>query len=452
MLALSMMGGCAQPPAVSPAVTEVPLPPAWQTVLDSPMAAQQQDWWRQFQDPVLVDWVNRALARNTDLATAVARLREARAQENLARAALSPTLDFSLPAQRARSVNAFGQGSTSSVVQPQFQAAYELDLFGRVDQQVRGAQASTLASEHALAAMRLSVAAATASGYLTLRTLDARLLILQDTLVSRAEALKLAQGRAQAGYTSDLELHQAEAEYQATAQSIPPVQTAIARQAHALSLLAGEPPGPAARGLALAALVAPPVPEGLPSELLRRRPDIAQAEATLAASDASLAVARAQFMPQFRLTGSAGRVWSNLLDAQVNIWSLGASVLAPIFEGGRLQAQAEAALARRDQAALAYQRSVLGALREVEDALVSLGQLADQRAHLEAQRRALAEALKHATNRYHAGYSPYLEQLDAQRSLLSTELSLAQTVGDQLTAAVALQQAMGGGWEGDARR
>jgi NodT family efflux transporter outer membrane factor (OMF) lipoprotein len=258
--------------------------------------------------------------------------------------------------------------------------------------------------------------------------------------------LRIARDRARVGYTSDLEFRQAEAEYEATAQLLPQLDFAIARQEDALSLLAGESPRAIARGTALAAMTPPPVPAGLPSDLLRRRPDIAQAEYSLAASDRSLAAARAQFLPSVRLTGSTGAAVSSLLASPVGLFSIGASVLAPIFEGGRLRAGAETAAARRDQAAFAYQRTVLTAFREVEDQLAAVLRLAQQRARLEAQRTALAEVLRHATNRYQAGYSTYLEQLDAQRNLLNADLAFAQVRADQLNALVALYQAMGGGW------
>lgn len=440
-----MLAGCATPIEPPQRATEVPLPARWRTDPGA-TAAQPADWWRSFGDPVLAQTVEAALAGNTDVATAAARVREARAQEAVARSQRWPSLDFAVGASRSRSVGPLGQASTSTAAQPVFQAAYELDLFGRVASQVQAAQAGTAAAQAARDAAALAVAAAAASGYLTLRTLDARLAVLRATLASRAESLRLASGRARVGYTSELELRQAEAEYEATAQAVPQAEAAIARQEHALNLLAAAPPQDVTRGPALTALTAPPVPDGLPSDLLRRRPDIAQAEATLAASDATLANARAQFLPQLRLTGSIGRTFSSSLADPITVWSLGASVLAPLFSAGRLQGQLDVAGARREQAALAYQRTVLTALREVEDALSSVARLREQRTHLQAQRAAVAEALRHAVNRYRGGYSSYLEQLDAQRSVLSAELALVQVIGDELTATVALQQALGGGW------
>ncbi len=443
----SALAGCAAPHTPLPEAARVVAPEAWRTDLAgvAPMDAQ---WWRTFGDPQLAALVERALANNTDIAIAAARVREARAQTTAVRAALLPTLDAGLGASEARTINPFGMPSTSTSAQPTVQAAYEVDLFGRIADQVSAARNAYLASAAARDAASLSVAGATASGYVTLLALDARRLVVNQTIADRASALKLAQSRARAGYTSDLELRQAQAEYQGTALILPQVDLAIARAEQALRLLSGDVPGPIARGT-LAGLANPALPaEGLPSELLRRRPDVAQAELSLAATDASLSVARKQFLPSLRLAASAGAVFNTLLPDPISIWSIGGSVLAPLFQGGRLRAGVEGAAARRDQAAFAYRKAALTAFRETDDTLVTIARLADQRRALEAQRIAVASALKHATNRYQAGYSGYLEQLDAQRSLLAIDLSLVQLRADQTNAVVALYQALGGGWNG----
>lgn len=442
----ALAAGCAAPrePA-STAPAPLALPAQWQSPPAAAAGAEAPapGWWRAFGDPVLAQWVERALAGNADLATAAARVQEARAQERVARAQRWPSLDLAVGATRSRSVNAFGQPSAATATQPVFQAAYEVDLFGRVAQQLRAAEAGTAGAGFARDAAALSVAAATASAYVTLRTLDTRLALLRQTQRSREDALRVAARRASVGYTSDLEWRQAQAELEATAQQVPAAENAVARQAHALSLLAGEAPGPVARG---EGLQPPPLPQLLPSELLRRRPDVAQAEAALAASDATLAGARAQFLPSLRLTATVGQVASSALADPVAIWTLGASVLAPLLSAGRLQGQLDAAAARRDQAAWAYRRAVLTALREVEDQLTAVARLREQRLRLQAQRDAVAQALRLATRRYEAGYAPYLEQLDAQRSLQTAELALVQSQGDELLALVALHQALGGGW------
>ena len=410
------------------------------------MAAQaDENWWATFGDSELVRLVEQARNHNPDVAIAGARVAEARAQENVARAALLPTLDMSTGViGRQRSLNAFGSATESSVVQPVFQAGYEVDLFGRNRAQVDATQANIAAVEAARDGTALSVAAATATGYVTLLALDARLSVLRDTLHSRAEALRIAQDRASVGYTSQLELRQSEAEYRGTEQQIPVIQSAIARQENALSMLTGVPPQAITRGGQFDTLHRPDVPGALPSELTRRRPDIAQAEHALAASDARLRVAQKQFLPQVRLTASLGEIFTSALSDPVNIWSLGGSVLAPLFQGGRIQGQFDAATAQRDQAAFAYQRTVLNAFREVEDQMAIITRLDEQERTLIAQRAAVADTLRHATNRYRAGYSTYLEQIDAQRALLTVDLSLVQLRSDRLTATIALYQALGG--------
>ena len=445
LLSVAVLGACTPAKRPRPEAASVVPPPMWRTALpgSAPVTA---NWWEAFGDPELTRLVTAALANNPDIAVAVARVAEARATERVARAARFPTLDAGVGLIEQRALNAFGTASTGTSLQPVFQSAYEVDLFGRVGNTIDAARLTGDAAAAAADTARLSVAAATASGYVTLRGLDARIETVRATIASRGEALRIARSRAEAGYTSQLELRQAEAEYAAVTQTLPQLELLARRQENALALLTGTPPRAIARGRALEALVPPPIPAGLPSDLLRRRPDIAQAEATLAASDASLAAARAQFLPQLRLTGSTGEVLSSALPNPVGIWSIGASVLAPLFRGGQLRGNYDAATARRDQAAFAYQRSVLSAFREVEDALAAVDRLAAQRRALETQRNATAEALHHATNRYRAGYSPYLEQLDAQRALFSAELSVEQVRADQLNALVALYQAMGGGW------
>lgn len=448
--ALLPLAACAGP-AVDLAAVEAVAPPAGWRINAGPTAPIDRAWWQAFGDPALTALVERALERNIDIALATARVREARAQQMAARAQLLPTLDGSGGESDARSINAFGQPVTQQAGQVQAQVAWEADLFGRLSDQASAARSRWLASQAARDAVRLSIASAAASSYITLLALDTRLAVARETLAARADALHLAERRVAAGYSPQLELAQAQAEYQATAQLIPTLEQGIARQENGLRLLTGDVPGAVARGAAFASLAEPAIPDGLPADLLRRRPDIAQAEYQLAASDSTLAAARKRFLPQLRLTGSGGAVWSSLLsDDPIGIWSLGASVLAPLFEGGRLRAGAESAAAQRDQAALAYRRAALAAFRDVDDALAVARHSDEQVRILTAQRDALANGFRLARNRYQAGYSPYLEQLDAQRGLLGAELALLQARADALNARVTLYQAMGGGWSADA--
>lgn len=439
------LSACIGPRPEAPSTTAVAPPPAWRTAL-GPGTPVRADWWAAFGDPVLTQLVNRALANSPDLGAAAARVEEARASERLARAQLSPLVTASLPTTDARSLNAFGVAGTNLAAQPSISASYDPDLFGRLRNASAAARAQLLATEGARDVVRLGLASSVASGYITLRALDARLAVARDTLAARGEALRIARRRAETGYTSNLELHQAEGEYRATEQLIPQAQLAITRQEDALSLLLGDTPRAIPRGAALTALTAPPIPAGLPADLLRRRPDLYQAEQTLVAADRSLDSARAALLPNISLTGSAGVILSTALANPVGIFSLGGSVLSPLFDGGRLRAGADAATARRDQAAFAYRRSALAAFREVDDSLAGVQRTREQAIALRGQRDALAAALQNASNRYRAGYSSYLDQLDTQRGLLTAQLALVQANADRLTSYVALYQAMGGGW------
>ena len=439
-LALSACAPTLQEP---PPGTSVTPPTEWRTSLEV-TAPIERDWWDAFGDPQLSRLVEQARANNADVRIAAARVEEARATERGSRGFLLPSLGAGVEGGVRREVSPFGQAQTTVAAQPAFRASYEVDLFGKNAARVDAAEAGVAASAAGAEAARLSVSAATASGYITLLALDKRLSVLEETVVARQEAVKFARDRAEVGYTSQLPLRQAEAEYQATAQLVPQLKAQIARQENALSVLTGELPGAIVRGGTLGDLRRPPAPATLPSELLRRRPDVAAAEYRIAAADAQMRMARADFMPSIDLGATAGLVLSDLLADPVGVWSLGGSILAPIFQGGKLQAQLDGATAQRDQAAWAYRSTVLNAFREVDDRMAVLANLNDQEAALEAQQAAVADALRHARNRYRAGYSPYIEQVDAQRALLGVELELIQVKADELTTLIGLYQAVGG--------
>ncbi len=446
LLLCSALAGCIGPRPTAPAASMVVPPPQWRTVL-GPTQPIRADWWNAFGDPVLTGLVARALADNVDLAAAAARIDEARAAARLARAQQSPTLGGSVPSTTGQTVSPLGTPSDALGAQPAITASYDLDLFGRLRQASRAAQAQLLASEGARDTVRLAIASGVATGYITLRALDQRLAVAQQTLAARSEALRIARRRAETGYTSNLELHQAEAEYRATQQLVPAAQLAITRQENALGLLLGTGPGPIPRGLPLDRLAMPAIPDGLPADLLRRRPDLFQAEQSLVAADRTLDSARAAMLPNLALTGSAGVVLSTALANPIGVFSIGASILSPIFDGGRLRAQTDVATARRDQAAFAYRRTALVAFQDVDNALAGVQRSGEQAVALGLQVDALAAALRNASNRYRAGYTSYIEQLDAQRGLLTAELALVQARADRLNAYATLYQAMGGGWD-----
>lgn len=444
LIAATLSGCGAGPRPELPSAAAVEAPSQWRDSL--PGMPIEERWWQAFGDPVLDALVERAIARNTNIALAAQRVVEARGQAVFAEAQRAPSIVAVAPALRERDVSPLGIVQTQSAAQPQIIASYDLDLFGRLRSASDAARAQLLATQAGQENVRLAVISGTVQTYIGLRTLDRQLDVLRETLVARAEELRLARRQAEAGYTSALQLAQAEAEYRATEQLIPPTELAIRRQENALSILLGETPGDVARGVPLAELAPPATPDRLPSELLRRRPDILQAEQQIVAADRSLDSARAAFMPDINLTDTAGFLASTLLPNAYSIFSVGGSILAPIFEGGRLRAQADIAAARRDEAAFAYRETVLVAFQEVENARAAITATTRQEEVLIAERDVLARAYTLASNRYRAGYATYLDQLDAQRNLLSAELGIAQIRGARLQATVQLFQALGGAW------
>jgi NodT family efflux transporter outer membrane factor (OMF) lipoprotein len=451
LLLLLLLAGCRIQVQDPPAST-LEVPSNWRTKAPQvgPDAAVERDWWRAFGDPALDALVARALAHNGDLRTAQSRLQEYQARIRVARSAQEPSLSLSAGPSRSRVIGPFGTPIESTSVTGNVQAAYEFDPFGRLEAATQAARLDYAAQQAAADAVALSVAANTASGYLILRGLDAQLALARATLRLRQQSLDLARRQFEVGYSSRLELSQAEAEYHDTAAVVPQAERAITQQENALSLLVGASPGAVARGAELIALRPPIIAPGLPSELLRRRPDIAQAERTVAAADASLAAARDQMLPSLRLTASAGGYARSLPDllgsSGYTLWSIGGSVLAPIFDAGRLRAQAEISASLRDRTVFAYESVVRNAFAETENALTAVERLREQLDQAEARRVATAEALRIAHNRYREGYSSYLEELDAQRNAYSAETNVLQLRTSWLAAHVDLYRALGGGW------
>lgn len=440
------LAACAGPRPPQPPAASIEPPQAWAGQLDGAEGRLASRWWEGFADPVLTRLIDTALARNTDIAIAAARIEELRAQAKAAAALQIPHIDLAAGAGPQRVVNAFGQGVSQLAGQAQVAVAYDLDLFQRLSSSTAAARATLLASEAAQDAVRLAVVASTANGYFALRTLDERLRVLEAAAQARAAAARLATRRAAAGYASRLDQRQAEAEVEAAAALIPATRLAIRRQEHALGLLLGEAPGSVERGRSLMELDIAPADPSVPSMLLRTRPDIFQSEQALVAADHRLDAARAAFLPSIRLTAQGGVMDSSTLANPVRVFALGGSILAPIFNRDRLTADAAAATARRDAAAFAYKKTVLTAFREVEDALAGIALSNQQADRLARQTSLLGSALTLAAERYREGYAPFLEQLDAQRACLAAELSLVQARGDVLAAHVHLFQALGGGW------
>ena len=446
---VALLAGCAGPRPAAPPDAKIEPPAAWRTTPDHPGPELSATWWDAFGDPGLTRIVAAALAGNDDVRIAAARVEELMGQADFAHAQRLPEVNGEVVYQRDRSINpAFGRPQVENVTEPVVTFAFDTDLFGRLRAADAAARANLLGTRAAQADLRLLVAATAARDWFTLRSLDARLATLHQTLAAREQTLKLVRRRVSVGYAAQLDLEQAEAEYQATRQQIPATELAIRRMEDALSVLLGRNPGSIDRGDPATEPVLPPVPAALPSSLLRRRPDIVEAEEHVVAADRGLDASRAAFMPDLRLSADWGHVTSTILDNRpIDVFTIGASILAPIFDAGRLKAQENSAAARRDQAAFGYRKAALEAFGQVEDALAATQRLHEQLDSLQAQKSALEKTLKIATERYKSGYSPFLDQLDAQRNLLSVQLAIAQAQADEFNAYVTLFQALGGGWD-----
>jgi len=442
------LAACAGPRKDIPADAKVQAPSAWRSAAPGTDSKLKVDWWQSFGDATLNALVAEALSHSDDIALAALNVQEARAQLRLAQARRMPDVQLALEGGRDREVNpGFGIPEEQAAGEGLIQAGYDLDLFGRLKSSSQAARASLLATEDAQQTVRLGVAATVVSGYFTLLALDARLAIVQQTLKIRRDELHVEQQRFDAGYSTALDLTRAQAELESTAQLVPTLELGVTRTENGLSILLGRMPGAIARGGDFNQHALPEVPLSLPSTLLRSRPDISAAEARLAATDHALDAARAAFLPDIRLAATGGYVGSTLVNASpVQVWSISSSILTPLFDAGRLQSQQDTATARRDQAAFAYRKTALQAFREVEDNLAATTKYREQYESLAHERDVVERSFKLATRRYREGYASYLDQLDAQRNLLSSELSLVQSRIDRFNATISLIQALGGGW------
>lgn len=452
-LALAALAACTPLKTAPPPAPTLEVPTAWRGGGQQGAAADSLVW-SAFGDPVLGELVRRALARNGDVRMAISRLQEYQARVRLADSAAQPTLNAAISPGRARAIGGLGTPVEATSLAGNLQASYEIDLFGKLASASAAARADLRSQQALAAATGLAVAANTASGYLNLRGLDAQLALAKATLASRERSLALAKRQFEVGYSSRLDWAQAQAEYHVTAAVVPQLERSIAQQENALAVLIGATPGSATgtivRGAPFEQLGAPLVDAGLPSELLRRRPDIVQAELTVAAADASLAAARDQMLPSVRLNASTGlQAYSltQLLNAPYLLWSVGGSVLAPLFDGGRLQAQADISASLRDRAVLGYETVVRNAFADSDNALTAVQRLDQQLVETVQRQQAAAEVLRVAHNRYANGYASYLEELDAQRNAFAADQAVLQLRTAALSARVDLFRALGGGWQ-----
>ena len=455
-----LLAGCAVGPNYQRAPMDLPEQYPNAATIDTQMPARiqaiPQKWWLNFNDAVLNQMQEQALAENHDLIKAAAAVDEAAALARIARNGLLPSLSTSNAAQRGNTSNdVYGSTATASTYAVGASLSWELDVWGKLRRTNEAARANFLASRYARDAAQLSLTALVAQTYFQLRAYDALLLVSQSTLKTREQSLNLQRKRFEEGYLSKLEVAQAQAELNNAQLTAQQQRLAIEQTETALGVLLGQSPRlllqSNARGASIEQLsqVEAVAPNDAPSNLLLRRPDVAGAEQQLIAANANIGVARAAYFPSISLSGNVGSqslALSNLFSGPAATWSFVGNIVAPIFNFGSTQAQVKAANARQQQALASYQKAIQVAFKDAYDSFNANASNKQQLSTVRQQRDAAQEALKLVRLRYDAGYSGYFEVLDAERNAYSTELSLINIQLSQLNAQVNLYKALGGGW------
>ena len=461
-VALLALGACTVGPDYSPPPVSMPADwsekePAASKVTSQ--AANLAEWWKTFGDAELTSLVERAAASNLDLKLAEARVREARGLRGVTTGALLPSVNAGAGYSRNRfseNVPVPGAGKVGNFYQAGFDASWELDVFGGIRRSVEAADADVDASVEARRDVLVTLLAEVARNYVELRGLQAQVAIARQNLEAQKKTWELTQARFQAGRAAELDVVRAQAQVSNTASQIPTLDSLRIQAGHRLAVLLGQDPGALRNEFVRVAAIPPPPPEvpvGLPSELLRRRPDLRRAERELAAATARIGVATAELYPKFSLTGffalesvSSGDFakWGS------RAWSVGPTINWAIFQGGRIRARIEVENARQEQAAIVYERSILIALQEVEDALIAYAKEQAHRAELSDSVTANLKAVDLANQRYTQGLVDFLSVLDAQRSLYLSQDALVRSEGQISANLVALYKALGGGWDSEA--
>ena len=419
-------------------------------------------WWRQFNDPVLDQLIAEALANNLNVKVAAANVEQAAGVLTQTRSALFPQVGYDGAAGRARSTEAGASPELARLVpnpqnsyQALLSASWEIDLWGRIRRLSEASRANLLATDEARRGVILSLVASVASNYLTLRGLDEQLAVSKATLATYSESVRLFELQFQYGQVSQMNVAQAQSQYETAAAQIPQIESQIAQTENALSVLLGRNPGPIPRGKDIYTLVLPSVPAALPSALLERRPDILQAEDSLIAANAQIGAAKALYFPTISLTGGAGTAsasLSNLFSGPARVWSYAGQLTGPIFTFGAVSGQVAQAEAAQKAALYNYQLTIQNAFADVESALVANAKLKDQLAAQEKLVAALKDYARLANLQYKGGYTSYTTVLQAEQSLFPAELTLASVRASLFSSSVNIYKNMGGGWIVEADR
>jgi NodT family efflux transporter outer membrane factor (OMF) lipoprotein len=452
------LAGCTVGPNYEPPQPDMPAtwaPPATTQPTTAPSMtitepADVGQWWKNLQDPVLDSLIQRAIDSNLNLLQAQARVRQARASRRVTSAGLWPSVDSSAGYRRAGS----NGDNTSDLYQAGLDASWELDVFGGTRRSVESADANIQSAVEDLRDILVTLTSEVAINYIDLRGLQRQIEIARSNLVLQRRSYDLTRQRNAAGLVGGLDTANAETSVAATESQIPLLEASVRQSVYSISILLGQQPTALLEELApIRPIPSPPsvVSVGLPSELLRRRPDIRRAEANLHAATANIGVATSDLYPRFFINGSAGVAGSrvrNLFDWNAVTYSIGPSVSWPIFTAGRVRAGIAVQEAVRDQTLLAYQQTILTALSDVESSLVSYQKEQERRAALERAVAASRRAYNLSVELYTGpGNADFLNVLNAQRSLFASEDALAQSDRTIATNLISLYKALGGGWE-----
>ncbi len=440
---------------------EVPLPPALNPDSSTPPASAKSfgdlHWFEVFQDDELVQLVHTALDQNFDVLIAVNNVLQAQQQVRITGSQLFPQVNAGLTVSRGLTEPTtvlpakLGGGATTTLYEFTGSASWEVDLWGRLRGQTRAARETFLATQENRNQVVASLVYNVVAAYLNLRELDNELAIAKQTLANDQQSVDLTRIRMEGGVATMVDVRQAESLAETAAHAIPLYEQQIREQEDYINVLLGRNPGPVPRGKTIADesfIVS--VPEGLPSSLLDRRPDIRMAERELLAARAEVSAARALFFPAINLTsfgGALSKALDTLFNPGTQLWSFAGSALQPVFEGGRLRANYKLSRLQQEQAALQYQKTVKEAFREVADALISVQKLKEAR----LQQQALTETLRDESDlslvRYQGGVTTFLETLNAESQYFSAQSALSQAQRDELLSVVQLYKALGGGWQ-----
>jgi len=451
---LVLIAGCKVGPNFHPPQT--PVPPAWVGPV-APEPAPEQDlarWWTLFNDPTLTSLIERAVISNLDVQVAEARIRQARASRGIAAGGLGPTINAAGSFRRSQAPGVAGTaGPISNQYQAGFDAAWELDFFGGVRRNVEAAQADLQAAIEARRDTLVTLTSEVALNYIDLRAFQEQIAIARRNLTAQQHTADLTRQLSTGGFVSRLDVENANAQVATTAAQIPVLETSAQQTIYNLSILLGLEPGALLQELTPVSGIPagpPAVPVGVPAELLRRRPDIRQAEAQIHAATARIGVAVADLFPSISLSASAGtqgNKFSSLTDWANRFWSLGPSATWTLFSTGRVRSNIELQRAFEEESLIVYRQTILAALQEVENALIASAKEQEHRQALVDAVAANRSAVELATELYTAGQTDFLNVLDAQRSLYSSEDALAQSIRTISTDLVALYKALGGGWQ-----